>query len=140
MYQHHSRRFLIALFVSSVVACASVEAPTAPTRNVEISAAEAAVYWREVERRVPAWFRTAGVEAPSLPSQEAVYSTVRFVEVPHEYLATCTFNANTLEIRIGDDKWDSGCVPHELGHAALWLATHPCWSKFEHPNENPRHC
>ena len=67
-------------------------------------------------------------------------SRVRFVEVPRENLPTCTFNNNTFEIRVGDDKWDSGCVPHELGHAVLWVLGHPCWDNFEHPNQTPTRC
>lgn len=140
MYQQQLRRFSMAWIVFSVVGCAALDGPTGPTRNVEISAADEALYWREVQRRVPAWFRNGGLEAPSLPSAEAVYSSVTFIEVPHEFLATCTFNGNNLEIRIGDDKWDSGCVPHELGHAALKLLAHPCWNNFEHPNEDPNRC
>lgn len=139
MDQHSIRRFIVALFVSAGVACTAV-GPSTPAHRVEISAADAALYWREVERRVPAWFRSGGATPPRLPSAEAVYSRVKFIEVPHELLETCTFNGDTLEIRIGDDKWDSGCVPHELGHAALWVVQHPCWSRFEHPNEHPQRC
>ena len=139
MYQQQIHRYGMALIVASFAACAAL-APTPPTRTVEISVADEAHYWREVQRRVPAWFRSGGVEAPNLPSAEAVYSIVTFIEVPHEFLATCSFNGNNLEIRIGDDKWDSGCVPHELGHAALRLLEHPCWKEFEHPYEDPNRC
>lgn len=139
MDQRSIRYYLIALFVSPVVGCTALDA-TPPTQDVDITADDAALYWREVERRVPGWFENGGVAPPQLPSADAVYSKVKFIEVPHEFLETCTFNGNTLEIRIGDDKWNSGCVPHELGHAVLWLLHHPCWDDFEHPNEDPKHC
>ena len=133
------RRFALILSLFSAFACAALEGPT-PNRQVQLSDADASLYWREVQRRVPTWFETGGVEAPALPSSQSVYSRVRFVEIPHEFLETCTFNSKTLEIQIGDDKWNSGCVPHELGHAVLWLLRHPCWGDFEHPNEDPRRC
>jgi len=139
MDQHSIRRFIVVLSVSSGITCAAL-GPTSPSHRVEITDADAALYWREVQRRVPAWFQGGGVAPPHLPPAEAVYSRVKFIEVPQELLETCTFDGDTLEIRIGDDKWDSGCVPHELGHAALWVLKHPCWSRFEHPNEHPNRC
>jgi hypothetical protein len=140
MRRQFIQRVLIALGVGWFVACATVESPTSADRHVEISPADAALFWNEVQRRVPAWFQSGGIAPPRLPSAETVYAKVRFLEVPHELLETCTFDDDTLEIRIGDDKWDSGCVPHELGHAALWLVHHPCWNNFEHPNEHPSRC
>ena len=137
---HFIRVVAIAVLASPLAGCESLSGPTATSRDVQLSAAQQNLYWNEVQRRVPAWFQQGGVEAPRLPSAESVYSAVQFVEVPNEMMSTCTFNKNTLEIRIGDDKWHSGCVPHELGHAVLSMIDHPCWNNFEHPNEVASRC
>jgi len=121
-------------------ACGALEGPSTPTREVQLSTADESLYWVEVERRISTWFRNGGVPAPTLLPAETVYTKVHFLEVPHENLETCTFSKSTLDIRVGDDKWDGGCVPHELGHAVLWLLHNPCWDKFEHPNERPDQC
>jgi hypothetical protein len=70
---------------------------------------------------------------------KTIRSRVEFQEVPVAYLSTCTFTRATFVIRIGDDKWGSGCVPHELGHAACEALGMPdgCQT-FEHPN--PERC
>ncbi len=80
-------------------------------------------YWSQLERRWPACW-------PELPLMNDVRARVEFFEVPHEQLETCTYGA--WRIRIGDDKWDSGCVPHELGHAACHLLDVQICVDFEH--------
>lgn len=110
--------------------------PSAPERVVAIPEAEFAAYWGSLERRADIWF---GYDIELLPGVE-VLAAVTVVEVPHEYIETCAFDSRRRKIRIGDDKWESGCVPHELGHAALFLMGHPCWDGFEHPGETPEKC
>ena len=69
---------------------------------------------------------------PELPDREVIRSWVRFEEVSATKLDTCTFSLSGL-ISIGDDKWASGCVPHELGHAACaYLGGPSACPDFEH--------
>ncbi len=133
-----ARSWVGGLLVLSLTSCESL-APRA-RRRVQLSPELASLYWSETQRRTSAWFENGGVEPPELPPSETVYSKVAFFEVPREDLATCTFDNGDLEIEVGDDKWQDGCVPHELGHAALWLIGHLCWDEFEHPGERPDRC
>lgn len=53
---------------------------------------------------------------------------------------TCTCRHGTgpdsfSTIRIPADKWESGCVPHEILHTVLYYYDHPCRSDIEHPGD-----
>ena len=133
-------RFALVVGAAQLFSCTMAAGPSPPGSAVVLSAADQSLYWREVERRVPTWFRNDGVAPPTLPTADTVYSRVRFLEVPASELETCTFDSRTLLIRVGDDKWHGGCVAHELGHATLYLIGSECWDNFEHPNESPRRC
>ena len=108
-----------------------VEKPITVTRE------EFALYWVELERRWPAFFESQCVVPPPLPPMWEVFNKVTFLEVvADEKFVTCTYTRNGYEIRIGDDKWGSGCVPHEIGHAACHVLGNKFKSvcfNFEHP-------
>ncbi len=106
--------------------------PTAPETLVELTHAQWLDYWGQLEHRWPAFFASQCVKAPDLPLMNDVRERVKFLEVPSEWLETCTYRL-TGEIRIGDDMWDSGCVPHEMGHAACHLLRVKICFEFEHP-------
>ena len=75
------------------------------------------------------------VTPPQLPPQEEVYDAVTFLEIEaSSRFPTCTYRGSEKAIRIGDDKWGSGCVPHEIGHAACDLLGLAICEDFEHPN------
>jgi hypothetical protein len=107
-----------------------------PSTDIELSRAEWDEYWRQLERRWPAFFKAKCVSPPSLPDSEVMRSWVRFQEVPAAYLSTCTYG-NRL-IRVGDDKWQSGCVPHEMGHAVCDFIDGTICREFEHPGYRSR--
>jgi hypothetical protein len=105
------------------------------TTEVQLSQEQKDNYWSQLSRRIPAWFREVQVVAPSaLPEPHEVYSRVRIVEFPSTPGSTCYFDPPS-RIEIGDDKWLTDCVAHELGHATLYFAGHPCWGEFEHQDE-----
>ncbi len=106
--------------------------PSAPETPVELTDMEWKSYWGQLERRWPAFFEGQCVEAPVLPRMNDMKQAVTFVEVPHEQLETCDYSRKHRKIRIGDDKWESGCVPHELGHAACHLLDVQVCVDFEH--------
>ena len=105
--------------------------PTTPETPVELTDAQWGDYWSQLEHRWPAFFERMCVDTPALPSMNDVRERVQFFEVPNEWLETCTYSR--YNIRIGDDKWYSGCVPHELGHAACHLIEGATCLEFEHP-------
>ena len=103
-----------------------------PERQITLSDDEWSGYWLQLESRWPVFFSGQCVPAPDLPSMNDVRERVVFLEVPAEWLETCSYRRSSREIRIGDDKWESGCVPHELGHAACHvLGLRVCFD-FEH--------
>ena len=127
--------FLWMLFLASIliyalftIGCSNGD------RDVEVSVDEQskAAYYSQLERRVQTFFVSQGLPVPSLPSQVELYSKTRFFEFQSTPDTTCYFHRPD-HLRIGDDKWASGCVPHELGHMALFMIGHPCWNDFEHP-------
>jgi len=109
-----------------------------PETVVEVSREDFAEYWRQLERRWPVFFNSKCVEMRGLPSMDDVHDMVTFIEVPKEYLETCTYRKGSNEIRIGDDKWTSGCVAHEIGHAVCDLLGLKECREFEHPNYKSR--
>ena len=109
-----------------------------PEKDVTVSLEDFTEHWRQLERRWPVFFAAQCVDMEPLPNMLDIRDRVKFVEVPKEYLATCTYRRSNKEIRIGDDKWTSGCVAHELGHAAChYLDRDDCFD-FEHPNYRSR--
>ena len=109
-----------------------------PETEVIVSQTDFAEHWRQLERRWPVFFDSKCVPMVGLPPMEGIRARVTFIEVPAEYLATCTYRRGSREIRIGHDKWTSGCVAHELGHAAChYLDRDDCYD-FEHPNYKSR--
>lgn len=124
--------FVLALNISSCLGPSTSETP------IELTDAQWGDYWLQLERRWSVFFEKQCVEVPGLPGMDDVRARVQFFEVPHEWLKTCTYNRNSYKIRIGDDKWDSGCVPHELGHAACHLLGVKICIDFEHNNYESR--
>ena len=102
-----------------------------PCEPIILTAELQGAYWLEVERRVPLWFGRMGIPAPGLPPAVEVFARARICEFPATPGTTCYFDPPD-KIFIGSDKWDSGCVPHELGHMALHLIGSPYWKDFEH--------
>ena len=94
-------------------------------------------YWSQVGPRMNRWFDG---NDPELPTMNELRESVLVIEVPVGEINTCDFQAAKMLIRIQADRWESGCVAHEFGHAALWMIDHDCWNEFEHPNENYLEC
>ena len=118
------------LLVASMLGCLS---PSIVSINVDVSVEDFIEYWTQLIRRWPIYFDSQCLPTPELPSRDDVHSRVRFEEVSSAVLATCTFTKSTWVIKIGDDKWASGCVPHELGHAACQFLAQPDGCEdFEH--------
>jgi len=113
------------------------------------------VWWEEIYRqadvRESAWFCGAsredgrqyyrpGVQCaadPGLPSLEVLRARIEplIEEAPWGQTCTCSHGggeSGTSKIRIPSDKWDSGCVPHEMLHAAMYHLRHLCKSDIEH--------
>lgn len=94
-------------------------------------------YFSEAEKRENLWFcgeRVPGrtCEAnPGLPAMADVMNQVRFVEEAPEG-QTCYYDHDTRIITVPADKWNSGCVPHELLHASLDMIGNGCWRDVEH--------
>ena len=110
-----------------------------PEHPVVVTREAFSVYWAELEQRWPRFFEQQCVFPPMLPAEAAIFNMVSFIEVEaSDRFPTCTYRSRSNEIRIGDDKWGSGCVAHELGHAACdYLQSSRC-KDFEHPNYRSR--
>lgn len=130
-------KFLVSLTSLLSLGC-QLPSATTPRTPVELSDAQFAEYWRQLERRWPAYYAKRCVEPPTLPAMEDVRAFIRTIhEVPVPYMpddAACTFGGHTMTIRA--DKWESGCVPHEMGHAAAKFLGNTRgeldWRVFEH--------
>jgi hypothetical protein len=116
------------------VSCAFSPASPTSAKEVQLDADRAADYWMQFESRLPRWFDAIGVPVPEVASRDDVLAAALFVEIPVEEADTCWF-APPDRIKIRMDMWESGCVPHEIGHLALKMAGHPCWAEWEHPAE-----
>ncbi len=104
-------------------------------KPVRVTWEEFGVYWTQLERRWPVFFEGQCVTSPELPSMNDVFDMVTFIEVEASVdFPTCTYRRGANEIRIGDDKWASGCVPHEIGHAACHMLGISVCIGFEHPD------
>jgi hypothetical protein len=111
-------------------------ASVSPTggQEVQLDRDRAAAYWTQFEQRLPLWFNEINVSVPQVPPRDLVLNEARFIEIALGEADTCWFDPpNRLEIRT--DLWESGCVPHEIGHLALRMAGHPCWGEWEHRDE-----
>lgn len=111
--------------------------PTIPRARVEVDPERLAAYYHDTEVRANLYFcgeRVPGRACPAmpeLPALEDLMAVVHFEEVA--WGPTCYHKPKSHTIEVPADKWQSGCVPHELGHAALHYIDHPCASIFEHP-------
>lgn len=132
-------RWAMALLLALSGCSCRLPGASTPETRVELSEEVFNEYWRQLERRWPAYFTNLCRPVPVLPESTVIRARVHFLEVPHERLATCTYRKRTNEIRIGDDKWQSGCVPHELGHAVCdYLRQPPGCDTFEHSDARSR--
>lgn len=128
----------LALAVSLLSACdASSPTGASATTDVRPDPAVISKYFSEAEKRANLWFcgtPTSGRSCdamPVLPSFSEVMNNVRFVEeAPNGQ--TCYYDGATDIITIPADKWNSGCVPHELLHASLHMIGNHCWRDVEH--------
>ena len=71
----------------------------------------------------------------SLPEQEKLYDAIEgFYEFPADEHPTCYYRPSKRSIHIGEGRWQSGCVPHEMGHAACYIFfdAAPFCKEFEH--------
>lgn len=125
------------LRTSVVVAIMLLTACGRDTTEVHLSEEQRKDHWRQLEVRSPIWFRRFGLPVPVLPPAEEVWQRIRIVEFAavQNDGTSCYFDPDTWTIKIGSDKWASGCVAHELGHAALRGINHPCKSTYEHDYE-----
>lgn len=102
-----------------------------------VSSDSFSLYFSEAEKRANLWFcgeRVPGrsCEAmPSLPAAGDVMGRVRFVEEAPEG-QTCYYHHDRRVITVPADKWNSGCVPHEILHATLDMIHNGCWRDVEH--------
>lgn len=127
---------LLALALTGSLGLSCAVSPASPTggQEVRLDAQRAALYWAQFEQRLPRWFKEIDVPVPQVPSRDIVLTQARFIEIALGEADTCWFDPpNRLEIRT--DLWESGCVPHEIGHLALKMAGHPCWGEWEHGDE-----
>ncbi len=104
---------------------------------VEVSDEAVERHLSSLAPRVEAWRLKLDLPAFDLPSHDAIRAKADWFEFAATPGTTCYFHP-PARIEIGSDKWESGCVPHELGHLALHMVAHPCWGEFEHPNEEQK--
>lgn len=103
--------------------------------DVEVTNEQFHAHFIEFQSRYLVWQTSWGLPSSyTLPDEGSVYRRNRIVEFRSTEDTTCYFTTPDL-IQIGDDKWESGCVAHEIGHAALYMINHPCWGEFEHDFE-----
>lgn len=104
-------------------------------KPVHVTREEFGVYWTQLERQWPVFFEGQCVPPPKLPREWEVFLEVTFIEVEaSSRFPTCSYRRSSREIRIGDDKWGSSCVPHEIGHAACHVLGISVCFDFEHPD------
>ena len=102
---------------------------------VEITDEQFDEYYRQFQSRYEIWQRDWGIPIYQIP--ETIQNTFIFYEFQATPGSTCYFDKPN-SIQIGNDKWQSGCVPHEIGHAVLYLIGHPCHGEFEHEQEKEK--
>jgi hypothetical protein len=132
---------LLALALVWITGASCGFSPASPTgasptggHEVQLDDSRAAEYWVQFEHRLPLWFNKISAPVPVVPPRDQVLAEAQFVEIEIGEAETCWYDPpDRLEIRI--DMWESGCVPHEIGHLALRMAGHPCWAEWEHETE-----
>lgn len=108
---------------------------------VELSDSDWQRWYHELDVRSSFFFcgvrrpgRNCGLEPELLPLA-SLRSFIIFEEVPSA--ATCYHRPGKRSlITVPADKWESGCVPHELAHAWLHRIGHPCAEVFEHYHDD----
>ena len=111
------RILLLALYLWLLCFAFGCSMPTAP------SSVDAALYWPDAEYRIGEWFSWNEHCATNY-----IKPSVTIVEGSPE---TCTYNGPNNRITI-NPIYTSGCMAHELGHAALEQAGNKCWREYEH--------
>jgi hypothetical protein len=104
---------------------------------VVVGAEVAEGYLEEMDVRMKLWRADWGLQPFTLPGHSAIRTEAHWYEFRPLPGTTCYFHKPN-RIAIGSDKWESGCVPHELGHLALFMSGHPCWGEYEHPKEKAK--
>jgi hypothetical protein len=125
----------IILWCSS--ACLSPTRPYDENYKVEVSDEAYSEYYRQFQGRFLLWEEAWGVQHVEIPGVLGVQTQYNFYEFRGSEDSTCYFR-RPASIYIGHDKWSSGCVPHEIGHAVLYTIGHPCWREFEHEEEKEK--
>ena len=127
----HVEAWWVACGVTLLLSCSPGGTP------IQLSEEEFNEYWQQMEVRLAVWVAQENIPMIELPDRAEMYHSLRFSELPPEQVLTCYFRTPD-SIVIGADKWLSGCVPHEIGHAVLYKVKHSCWRVYEH---NPtEHC
>lgn len=105
-------------------------------QDVHLTREEFDAYYEQLEIRWPRFFSAVCVSPPSqLPSGEELYNFMSFKEIPDDAHESCYYSVNRNTAVIGAGRWESGCVPHEIGHAACDLLGWDSWCReFEHPS------
>lgn len=104
---------------------------------VEVSNESYAEYYLQFQGRFLLWEASLGLPDYAIPVSSGVQNAYNWYEFRGDTNSTCYFREPT-SIYIGHDKWESGCVPHELGHAVLYTLGHKCWGEFEHEDEKEK--
>lgn len=123
----------ILLFFSS---CSLVTQPYENEYPVEVSDVAFAEYYRQFQGRFLLWQASMGIPKFEIPRIGGIQS-IHFYEFQSTPNFTCYFR-KPADILVGNDKWQSGCVAHELMHAILYQIGHPCWGEAEHPDEKQK--
>lgn len=126
--------FYLLLISLSYSACLLPLPSSEEFKKVTLNKQEFDEYYRQFYGRFLLWEERLGIPKLVPADTQQVYISVGFFEFSATGNTTCYFKQPDV-IQIGSDKWESGCVPHEIGHAALYLAKHPCWGEFEHDKE-----
>lgn len=131
--------FFGATIIFSLLSCSSLTRQYEDEYPVEITYEQFTEYYRQFQSRFLLWQEAWGLPtteelAITIPGEQELYRRLDFYEFPSTANSTCYFREPS-KLLIGDDKWESGCVPHEIGHAVLYITNHPCWGEFEHEEE-----
>ena len=134
-------RYLIVFFGCITTLCSSAcslsTRPYDDNYQVEISNEAYAEYYRQFQGRFISWETSWGLPSFEIPAVYRLFSQYNFYEFQSYPNSTCYFR-EPASIYVGHDKWQSGCVPHEIGHAVLFTIGHPCWGEFEHEDEKEK--
>ena len=138
-------RILIGLFIFSNVLFSSSCSLLTPQYEedsypVVVTSEQFSLEFKQFQSRLLSWEKAWGIPdveklAITIPSSTELH--YNFYEFPSTQNSTCYFR-KPKSIYIGHDKWQSGCVAHEIGHAVLFTLGHPCWGEFEHEEEKQK--